>query len=283
MTSQRDLERTLDAFFVGADEVADRVIDDALLTIEHTRQRRALRVPWRFPEMNSSLKLATVAAAVVLAIGGAAWMLGQRPGSGVGGLPPPASPSPSVASSPFPSGSAAASPSSSAIALKDTSNWVAFTSPRYGYQFSRPPSWVPTPATRNWVLKTDRLDMWTTASDQFVDPKAAYGILVSAWAVDVPPTTSDDEWITAFYAGSTAGCGTLSSDVRQISVDGHAGRLVVNDPCSDAEAFVFIDGRVHVFAIWRDQQVPLLEAFLSTVKFVPTPPLGSAAPSAGPS
>lgn len=282
MTTQRDLERALDNFFVGADEVADRVIDDALLTIEHTRQRHALRVPWRFPDMNGSLKLATVAAAVVLAIGGAAWMLGQRPGSGAGGPSPAASPSPSVASSPSSLGSAAASPSSSAVALTDTSNWVAFTSPRYGYQIARPPSWVATPATRNWVLKTDRLDWFGTASDQFV-LKAAYGILVTAWAVDVPPTTSDDEWITTFYAGSTAGCGTLSSDVREISVDGHAGRLVVNDPCSDAEAFVFIDGRVHVFAIWRDQEVPLLEAFLSTVTFVPTPPVGSAAPSAGPS
>lgn len=279
MTSQRDLERTLDAFFaVGADEVPDRVIDGALLAIEHTRQRSALRVPWRSSDMSSSMKLVTTAAALLIAFVSGTWILGRGTGPGVGGDP---SPTPSATLSPTPTTST--SPATSPPALTDTSNWVSFTSPRYGYQIARPPSWVATPATRNWVLKTDRLDMWTTASDQFVDLKAVYGILVTAWAVDVAPTTSEDDWITAFYAGSTAGCGTLSSDVRQISVDGHAGRLVVNDPCSDAEAFVFIDGRVHVFAIWRDQQIALLEAFLSTVTFVPTPPVGSAAPSAGPS
>ena len=71
MTDQHELDRLLDAYFVdGADELADRVIAAALDQIDHTRQRRALRLPWRF----STMKMLTGAAAAgligVLAIGG---------------------------------------------------------------------------------------------------------------------------------------------------------------------------------------------------------------------
>ena len=49
MTDQRELDRLLVAFFVeGTNELADRVIDAALDQIDHTRQRRPLRAPWRF-------------------------------------------------------------------------------------------------------------------------------------------------------------------------------------------------------------------------------------------
>ena len=63
MTSQRELDRLLDAYFDdGRDELADRVIDAALDQIDHTRQRRALRVPWRFPTMTMPFRLAAAAA-----------------------------------------------------------------------------------------------------------------------------------------------------------------------------------------------------------------------------
>lgn len=55
-------------------------------------------------------------------------------------------------------------------------------------------------------------------------------------------------------------------DLQPISVDGHPGSIAVNEACEDAQAFVLIDGRIHVFAIWRAEEA-LLEAFLSTVKF----------------
>ena len=43
MTSQREIDRLLDIYFDdGRDELADRVIDAALDTIDHTRQRRAI-------------------------------------------------------------------------------------------------------------------------------------------------------------------------------------------------------------------------------------------------
>ncbi len=96
MTDQRELDRVLVAFFVeGTGELADRVIDAALDQIDHTRQRRAVRMPWRISTMNSTMKLLTRVAAVaaigVLAVGGALYL--TRPGQpAIGGSGGGASP-----------------------------------------------------------------------------------------------------------------------------------------------------------------------------------------------
>ena len=83
MTDQRELDRLLDAFFAeGADELADRVIDAALDQIDHTQQRRALRMPRRLRTMNMPTRLAAAAVIGVLAVGGALYLM--RPGQ-IGG------------------------------------------------------------------------------------------------------------------------------------------------------------------------------------------------------
>lgn len=278
MTTQRDLERALDSFFVaGADEVADRVIDDALLTIEHTPQRRALRVPWRLPNMSNLQRLATIAAAVVLALGGAAWILGRGAGTGGAGTLPTASPSPSAESSPSVAPSPTATPPS-------TTGWVTFTSTRYGYQIAHPPAWKATPAARDWVFATDAHDYLTTAADHFIDPAASFQILLTAWVADVPTGTTEDAWLTSYFNTSDAGnvpCGVTIAGLVPTTVDGHPGRVRDSLSCFDSQAFVFFNGRVHVFGVWRDSQEPLLRAFLSTVKFQSSSP--SSPPGASPS
>jgi len=40
-----------------------------------------------------------------------------------------------------------------------------------------------------------------------------------------------------------------------------------------------VDGRIHVFSIWRENQEPLLRLFLSTVTFQASTPSGSPGPS----
>ena len=71
MTSERELDRLLGAYFDdGRDELADRVIDAALDQIDHTKQRRVLRVPWRFPTMFTPVRLGAAALIGVLALGG---------------------------------------------------------------------------------------------------------------------------------------------------------------------------------------------------------------------
>lgn len=267
MTSRSGVERMLDLYLAeGAEQIPDRVLDAALDQVDQVPQRRVLFVPWRSNGMHTYLKLAFSGAVVVAVVVGGSMFLSRGPTDGVGG--------PRV-DTPSPSASAAASVSPSplpTIALTDTSNWVAFTSERYGHEIGHPPSWVATRATADWSFETSRLDFRTSEADWFIDESSVYPIRFSAFAVDVPPGTSDDEWITAYYKGSQAGgqqCDAVIETLQPIAVtvDGHTGRMLINDPCDDAQAFVFIGGRVHVFAIWRPNQEALLEAFLSTVKF----------------
>ena len=79
MTDQRELDRLLGAFFAdGTDELADRVIDAALDQIDHTRQRRAMRMPRRFQTMPMLTRVAAAAVIGVLAVGGTLFLL--KPG-----------------------------------------------------------------------------------------------------------------------------------------------------------------------------------------------------------
>src|SRR5450759_1807246 len=112
----RVLDRLLGAFFVeGTDELADRVIDAALDQIDHTRQRRAVRMPRRFSTMNMLTRLAAAAVIGVLAVGGTLYLV-QRGQPAVGGP----SPTPAVSSSP----SQPASPSAGAPAWTATGGMI---------------------------------------------------------------------------------------------------------------------------------------------------------------
>lgn len=94
MTGQPELDRLLGAYFAdGTDELADRVIDAALDQIDHTRQRRALRMPRRFPTMTIPIRLAAAAVFAALAFGGAFYLL--KPDQPAVGDPSP-TPTPQV-------------------------------------------------------------------------------------------------------------------------------------------------------------------------------------------
>jgi hypothetical protein len=95
MTTQRELNRLLDAFFTeGTTELADRVIEAALDTIDHTPQRRPGWMPRRLHAMPMLSRLAAAAVIGVIAVGGAFFL--SRPPSDVGTQ----SPTPGVSASP---------------------------------------------------------------------------------------------------------------------------------------------------------------------------------------
>jgi hypothetical protein len=101
MKARSDTERILDAYLAPeADRLADRVIDAALADIARTPQRRALRVPWRFPLMPALSRATGVAIVAIVAVVGAGTLLylNSRPG-GVGS---PGTPSPTATSTPTP-------------------------------------------------------------------------------------------------------------------------------------------------------------------------------------
>ena len=84
MNGQIDAERILDAYLAPeADRLPDRVLDAALADIARTPQRRALRVPWRFPNMHALSRATGIAAVALVAVVGAGalfYLTSNRPG-----------------------------------------------------------------------------------------------------------------------------------------------------------------------------------------------------------
>ncbi len=159
MNVNRDLERQLADFYESEapPRAPDWVLRSALETIDSTQQRRVvIRVPWRFPHMNTFAKVA-VAAVVVIAVGAFGLsVLRPSSASNVGGQPTPPIParprpsSPTITPAPPP-------------ALTES-----FTSPRYGFSIQYPAGWVTRPATDAWT--TGLPDFGATTGDVIYDP-----------------------------------------------------------------------------------------------------------------
>jgi hypothetical protein len=137
MTTQRELDNLLDAFFEdGPVRVTDRVIDGALAQIDKNERRRTFHAPRRLQAMNIFSRLATAAVIGVLVVGALAYfarpeapLVGATatPGLPTGsGDPAVVGPSPTnsvAATTPAPTGSARPTPPSVVTAL------IAYTRP----------------------------------------------------------------------------------------------------------------------------------------------------------
>jgi hypothetical protein len=98
MTDDRSLERAARSWLEnGPAQAPDRAVEAALLRIQTTPQERDLRIPWRFPKMNTPARIAAAAVIGVLAIGGALYAFG--PGGSIGG--PGLTPQPKSSPSPI--------------------------------------------------------------------------------------------------------------------------------------------------------------------------------------
>jgi hypothetical protein len=194
----------------------DWVLQTALATVEITKQRRSrVRVPWRFPDMNSYAKFA-VAAVAVVALGVVGLTL-LRPADGpsVGGQSP--SPSPVVSASPS---SAPASPT-----LRATPNPIptpppltgSFDSPLYGLSLSYPEGWNVVPGTKAWAGEWMNFD--EGIGDQLHDPVKNSELFITASSMDLAGQ-SGEEWARALQLGDEPFCQLLPEPV---TVDGSDG------------------------------------------------------------
>jgi hypothetical protein len=136
MTGRSTTERILDAYLApAADRLPDRVIDAALSDIARTPQRRALRVPWRFPTMPALSRATGIAAVALVAVvgAGAIYLNGRAPG-GPGGPP-----------------SASATPTTAPTAVPSAIAWSNYVSGVHGFTVGYPADWsVAWSASRDW-------------------------------------------------------------------------------------------------------------------------------------
>jgi hypothetical protein len=167
MNGRIDAERILDAYLAPEnDRLPDRVLDAALAAISRTPQRRAVRVPWRFPNMPALSRATGIAAVALVAVVGAGSLIflnAKAPG-GPGGPAtlPPATQSPTAAPTPAASGIA---------------DWKMYTSEVYGITFGYPDHWREEAlATRAWQAG-DTLD-WNPSNDIFISPDGQIALAV---------------------------------------------------------------------------------------------------------
>jgi hypothetical protein len=296
MSTTDDFERISNAWLAdGPTELADRVLDAALEEVHLTHQRRRLAL-WRSTHMSflssNMARLAAVVVVAIVALGGAFYLLGPNRG-GVGGpVATPTPPPPTAAPSP----SAVAQSTFGAI---DTSTWTTYTSTRYGFKIGHPADWTERPADHSWTFPpaaaSGAPDAMGTSTEGFIAPGQT--ILVSAWSVAAAAGTCAQTWMVDAYcpsnqvpsASDPAPCDRLGPGgprVTPVTVDGHAGVLARFS--EDTQAFVLVGNTMYVVACWRPESDPsvtpylgatrLLEAYLSTMHFLPGGPAPSTTP-----
>ena len=261
MTTERDFDRIAVAWLAdGPEELSERVIDAAVDQIHLTRQRRAIRAPWRLPTMTMHARVAALVAAGVLILAGVA-VVGT--GGGRTGPSPTQAPTPSVA---------AAVPSarpSEAVDLLPLDR--TFNSPLNGYSIGTLPSWTVTPATKGWTS--------TIPDSAFMDGFDVTSA-VSVGAMSQPlGSRTFDEFLDAFYrvqhttlAGGGCDDGGAPSTWPTVPIGDQIGRLEVVCSLASDEALVAVGGRVYLFELGRQDPSFPLSAFkqmLRTVTFDP--------------
>jgi hypothetical protein len=188
----------------------DQALDVVLAAFPSIKQRRASRVPWRFMQMTTPLRLGLGAAvALIVAVGGL-YFLGTAKGPDVG-----ASPAPSPSSE-----ATAGQPSTAAATPRPTAAMTHFVSPRYGYSVDIPSAYQAVPATEDWP-PNGAIGPEAAWTDQFRANTNFVGIA----SQPLPDGSDAGAWLDA-YAQSVEHreCGGPATGWTETTVAGHAGR-----------------------------------------------------------
>ena len=255
MNANHDFDRIAQAWLAeGPEQLPDRVLDAVADEIHQTRQRHAMRLPWRNLRMNQMNRaLAGIAAVAVVLVGG---VLLLRPGSntGVGGPPPSAPAGPSGT----PSGSALAVP-----ALTDT-----FTSARYGFSVRYPSGWTVKDATKPWSRVGE--NTWGSGiNDELSNATARFSGASQALAAG----QTADQWVSAYANGADP------SSWPPLTIGGQAGKIDYDGvPAAGGtiapgglmyDAVVVVGNRAYNFNMDGNVDRATFDAFLATVVFDP--------------
>ena len=247
-------DRIAEAFMAaGPNVVADRVLDAAFEEVHRTRQRRAMRVPWRFPPMNTFAK-AAIAAALVVAVG-AVGLAVLGPGfSGIGGL---ASPEPTVSPTPVPAPTATPAPTPTPLpAITET-----FTSA--GVTVSYPAGWTRSRAEQAWVTGHPS-DCELACADRIEEQldDSAFIEVASRPLGDLSGTDWRDEYLAE---AAWEDCGAFDS--QPLTIDGATGALIERCPPGGLMlAVAWDDTRAYSFVAYRIDDRDWFLNVLSTVQ-----------------
>lgn len=267
MNANDDLERRIADFYEteAPPRAPDWVLGQALSTIDSTKQRRVLvRVPWRFPKMNSFAKLA-IAAVAVIAVG-LVGLAVLRPGTGTNVGGPGGTPSPSPSPSPS---SVSASPSPSVSpppALTET-----FTSAMHGISVSYPSGWKLQRATEPW---TTGLVQGDSAFADVIYEKESDSPFIAVASQPLAGKTLD-RWATDYLAQLTC------VPTEPVTVDGASGVLAA---CEDGpHALVSVADRGYLIWLYRIDDPAWFPEILASVRLHPEDALDAVpSPSASP-
>jgi len=265
MNADLDLERRIADYYAteAPSRAPDWMLGTVLSTVDTTPQRRVfIRVPWRFPMLNTYAKVAIAAVAVIAvgAIGLAVLRPGPAPGVGGSG----AMPSPTVSPSPDPS----APP-----ALTET-----FTSDVHGISISYPSGWATQPATE--PVGTAALHFLSPAGDYIYDRRLNDHLFLGLSSRPIEGQ-SGDAWATERLNDPDEGC---SATREPIVVDGATGVLC------DTLALVWVGDRGYGIRLYTSGDEPWLGQYydqawfrdvLATVQLDPARAVAPA-PSASP-
>ena len=257
MTIDHDFDRITEAWLVeGPAELPERVLDAVVDEIHLTRQRRAVRAPWRFPAMTTLSRLGAAAVVGVLAVGGL--LLITRPGQ-------------SAVAGPSPDSSVAVTASPTAVASVPSVPPLTgtFASPPYGYTVRYPAGWTTTPATDSWKTST-----WTTPGDPTLDAIYSTDARLSVASQPLTAGQSPDSWLATYchYAAAAPCIGTITigGETGSLAQDGgpaaggpvQLGRVIF-------DAAVVVDRRGYEFTLDGHADRSLFDALLASVSFDP--------------
>ena len=224
MTARHDLDRMLDAFLTdGPTELPDPSFDTVRDRMETTRQRVVIG-PWRLPDMNKLVPIGLGAAAVAVALGVGARLLGPAP-AGPGSLPsaqPTVTPVPSVVT-PSPTASDASPAAAGTLPLGSHQLWTNGT-----------PISV-TIAGPGWY--GDEGQGFIEKGENGADGPAGAGIIVfpdgDGWYVPGDPCKWTTTWpnapsttVDGLVAALASQASRNPSAPSDITLDGHAGKSI---------------------------------------------------------